>query len=264
VRKRDSAVSGDVFIGAIEFSHPQANDSSAAARLQPLPSRERIPELRYDLRVVQGAEEIRDMRGVVVALSVASLAGALPAAAQVEGAFPRERLGASLLVTTGGGTVAGDTYVTRSAAVVWSRRWNTLTLYLFWRRNVTCRTLLRAVQLPGHLVQVHVTSGPRLHVGRPMPDSQVAFLTIYRNPSTPEHVAGLRHGARLTFESVDSNPGGVWRGRFSLPTRIYGDGNVYGYSGTFAARFCEVSSLRLGARARSLPHGSIGWAAQQA
>jgi hypothetical protein len=189
----------------------------------------------------EAAAIIRAMRGVVVALSVASLAGSLPAAAQVERTFPRERLGASLLVTTGGGTVAGDTYVTRSAAVVWSRRWNTLTLYLFWHRNVTCRTLLRAVQLPGHLVQVHVTSGPRVHVGRPMPEPQVAFLTIYRNPSTPEHVAGLRHGAQLTFESVDSYPGGVWRGRLSLPTRIYGDGNVYGYRGTFAARFCQVN-----------------------
>jgi len=55
----------------------------------------------------------------------------------------------------------------------------------------------RAVQLPGHLVQVHVTSATRVHVGRPMPGSEVAFLTIYRNPSTPEHVAGLNHGAQL-------------------------------------------------------------------
>jgi hypothetical protein len=148
-------------------------------------------------------------------------------------------MGASLLVTSGGGTVAGDTYVTRSAAIVWSRRWNTLTLYLFWRRNVTCGELVRAVQLPGHLVQVHVADEPRVHVGRPM-GSQVAFLTIYRNPSTPEHIAGLKRGAQLTFESVDSYPGGVWRGRLTLPTRIYGDGKVYGYRGTFAARFCQI------------------------
>jgi len=175
---------------------------------------------------------------VVVVLAVATTS---PAAARVEQAFPRERLGASLLVTTGGGTVAGDTYATRSAAVVWSRRWNTLTLYLFWRRNVTCGSLLRAIQQPGHLVQVHVADEPRVHVGRPMPDSQVAFLTIYRNPSTPEHIAGLKQGSRLTFESVDSYPGGVWRGRFALPTRIYGDGKVYGYRGTFAAKFCQTS-----------------------
>jgi hypothetical protein len=184
---------------------------------------------------------IGGVRRVVPAVAVLALAAAVPAAARVEQAFPRERLGASLLVTSGGGTVAGDAYAARSAAIVWSRRWNTLTLYLFWRRSVTCGSLLRAVQLPGHLVQVHVTSEPRVHVGRPMPGSQVAFLTIYRNPSTPEHVAGLRHGATLTFESVDSYPGGVWRGRFSVPTRVYGDGKVYGYRGTFAARFCQVN-----------------------
>src|SRR5436309_10597145 len=98
------------------------------------------------------------MRRVVPAVVVLPVVAAAPAAARVEQAFPRERLGASLLVTTGGGTVAGDTYVTRSAAVVWSRRWNTLTLYLLWRRNVTCGSLLRAIQLPGHLVQVHVAN----------------------------------------------------------------------------------------------------------
>ena len=181
------------------------------------------------------------MRRVVPAVVVLAVVAAAPAAARVEQVFPRERLGASVLVTSGGGMVAGDTYVTRSAAVVWSRRWNTLTLYLFWRRNVTCGALLRAVQQPGHLVQVHVAGEPRVHVGRPMADPQVAFLTIYRNPSTPEHIAGLKQGARLTFESVDSYPGGVWRGRFALPTRIYGDGKVYGYRGTFAAEFCQVN-----------------------
>jgi hypothetical protein len=181
------------------------------------------------------------VRRVVPAVVALAVATAAPAAARVEQAFPRERLGTSLLVTSGGGTVAGDTYVTRSAAVVWSRRWNALTLYLFWRRNVTCGALLRAVQQPGHLVQVHVASEPRVRVGKPMADSQVAFVTIYRNPSTPEHIAGLKRGAQLTFESVDSYPGGVWRGRFTLPTRMYGDGKVYGYDGTFAAKFCETS-----------------------
>jgi multiple sugar transport system substrate-binding protein len=68
------------------------------------------------------------------------------------------------------------------------------------------------------------------------------FLTIFKNPNTPEHIAGLKAGSRLTFESVDSYPGGVWRGRFALPTRTYGDGKVYGYRGTFAAEFCQVSS----------------------
>lgn len=173
-------------------------------------------------------------------LMALTLAAAAPAGAQVERAFPRERLGASVLVTSGGGVVAGNPYVTRSAVVVWSRKWHTLTLYLFRRRRVACRQLLRAVQLPGHLIQVHVTSKPRVHVSRPMADPEVAFVTVYRNRGTPPHVAGLQHGAKLTFEAVNSYPRGIWRGRFSLPTRVYGDGHVYGYHGTFAARFCQV------------------------
>lgn len=179
------------------------------------------------------------MRRLVLAIVVVLLVAAVPASAQLQTAFPRERIGTSILATSGGGVVTGDTYATRSAVVAWSRRFNTLTLYLFWRRHVTCGTLLRAVQQPGHLIQVHVMSAPRVHVGRPMAGPEVAFLTVYRPPK-PEHVAGLKNGARLAFASVNSYPGGVWRGRFDVPTRVYGDGKLYGYHGTFAAKFCEL------------------------
>jgi hypothetical protein len=180
------------------------------------------------------------MRRLVLALLVVALAAAAPAAARIDRAFPRERLGMSLTVTAGGGVVAGHPYATRSAAVVWSRRWNTLTLYLFRRRKVSCRTLVQAVQVPGHLIQIHVASRPRVHITRPMAQPQVAFLTVYRDRSKPTHVAGLKRGARLVFDSVNSYPRGVWRGRFTLPTRVYGDGKIYGYRGTFAARFCQL------------------------
>jgi hypothetical protein len=180
------------------------------------------------------------MRRVVLALGVLALAAAAPAAARIDRAFPRERLGMSLTVTSGGGVVAGHPYVTRSAAIVWSRRWNTLTLYLFRRSKVTCRTLLHAVQVPGHLIQIHVASAPRVHITRPMAQPEVAFLTVYKDRSRPTHVAGLRHGAKLIFDSVNSYPHGIWKGRFTLPTRVYGDGKIYGYHGTFAARFCQV------------------------
>jgi hypothetical protein len=180
------------------------------------------------------------MRRLVLTLLVVTLVAAAPAAARIDRAFPRERLGMSLTVTSGGGVVAGHPYVTRSAAIVWSRRWNTLTLYLFRRTKFSCRTLLHAVQVPGHLIQIHVANSTRVHITRPMAQPEVAFLTVYKNRSKPTHVAGLRHGAKLIFESVNSYPHGIWRGRFTLPTRVYGDGLIYGYRGTFAARFCQV------------------------
>lgn len=185
-----------------------------------------------------GGDDGRMTRAALALMIALALGAAVPASAHVEKAFPRVRLGAGALTTSGGGIVAGDAYSTRSAAIVWNRKWNTLTLYLLWRRGVTCGNVLRLIGQPGHLIQVHVTSVPRVHVARPMPDAQVAFLTIYR--STPEHVAGLKHGATLTFRSVDSYPGGVWSGTFTVPTRIYGDGKTYGYRGTFAAKFCEL------------------------
>lgn len=180
------------------------------------------------------------MKRTCVAGLVVLLLAAVPAYAAAQKAFPRLRSGAGNEATTGGGVVAGDNYVTHSAVVVWNRRWNTLTLYLFWRRGVSCGTVRRAVAKPGHLVQVHVSSRPSVNVESPVADPQVAFLTIYRNPNVPMHVSGLRNGAQLTFTRVDSYPGGVWHGTFKVPQRIYGDGKLYGYRGTFAAGFCEL------------------------
>ena len=180
------------------------------------------------------------VRRLVLAVVAVLVLSAVPASAHLDSAFPRQRLGTSILATSGGGVVNGDTYATRTAVIAWSRKFNSLTLYLLWRRRVTCASLLRVIQMPGHLIQVHVTSTPRVHIGRPMAGPEVAFVTIYKKK--PEHVAGLKHGAQLTFTSVNSFPGGVFRGKFKVPTRIYGDGKLYGYNGTFAAKFCQVSS----------------------
>lgn len=32
----------------------------------------------------------------------------------------------------------------------------------------------------------------------------------------------------------------VWHGVFTVPQRAYGDGKVYGYNGTFAAKWCDL------------------------
>ena len=124
--------------------------------------------------------------------------------------------------------------------MAWNRHWGTLTLYFLRYKRVTCKTLRSVVTRPGNLIQVYVTSKPRVRVGRPMSGPQVAFLTVSENPSAPTHIAGLKHGAQLTFTRVDSYPGGVWHGVFDVPRRIYGDGKLYGYSGTFAARWCSL------------------------
>jgi hypothetical protein len=90
------------------------------------------------------------------------------------------------------------------------------------------------------LIQVRVTDTPRVSVAKPVAAPEVAFVTLYRNQ--PMHVAGLRNGAQLTLTRVDSYPAGVWHGIFKVPRRVYGDGKVYGYSGTFAAKWCQLTS----------------------
>ena len=85
-----------------------------------------------------------------------------------------------------------------------------------------------------------MTSEPRVSVGIPVADPQVAFITVFRNPKIPTKIAGLKEGAKLTFSRVNSYPGGVWHGVFQVPRRVYGDGKLYGYNGTFAARWCDL------------------------
>jgi hypothetical protein len=175
-----------------------------------------------------------------VATLVVLLAAAVPAYAEAQQTFPRLRLGVGNEPNSGGGVVAGDRYVTRTAVIAWNRKFGSLTLYLIWRRRVSCATLRRTITKPGHLIQVHVTDKPRAGIAQPVANPQVAFLTIYRNPAVPTHIAGLKNGAQLRFTRVDSYPGGVWHGTFKVPRRYYGDGKLYGYSGTFAAKWCQL------------------------
>jgi hypothetical protein len=180
-----------------------------------------------------------DLKKAGIATFVVLLA-AVPAYAAVQKSFPRLRLGVGAERTTGGGVVAGDNYVTHAAVIAWNRKSADLTLYLLWRRRVTCATLRRTITRPGHLIQVHVTNEPRVNIRRPTANAQVAFLTINRSPKVPTHIAGLKHGAQLTFTRVDSYPGGVWHGVFKVARRVYGDGKLYGYNGTFAAKWCVL------------------------
>jgi hypothetical protein len=181
-----------------------------------------------------------EVKRVGVAILVILLVAAVPAYAEAQKAFPRLRTGLGNQPTAGGGFVAGDRYVARTAVVTWNRRWNKLTLYLLWRRGATCGTLRRVARRPGHLIQVNITSKPHVNVGLPVADPQVAFVTISNNPKVPMHVAGLKKGAELTITRVDSYPGGVWHGIFKVPRLHYGDGKLYGYNGTFAAKWCEL------------------------
>jgi hypothetical protein len=154
--------------------------------------------------------------------------------------FPRERMGVGNERTTGGGVIAGEPFTPHSAAVVWNRKYNALTLYLLPQRGVTCSKLKGEAAKPGRLIQVSIPSGRRVKVNKPIV-AQAVFILIPRDPTKPQQASGLKNGPKITLSRVDTYPGGIWHGRFTVPRLEYGDGRVYAYNGTFSARWCQIA-----------------------
>jgi hypothetical protein len=172
-----------------------------------------------------------------IALAVVVLACLLVPVASAA-IFPRERMGIGNERTTGGGIIAGTRFTPRSAVVVWKRKWSSLTLYLLAQKGVTCAKLKHEAGRPGRLIQVSIPSAPRVNVNKPT-IAQAVFIQIPRDPTKPQQASGLKNGPKVTFTRVDTYPGGMWHGRFEVPHLAYGDGRVYAYKGTFAARWCD-------------------------
>lgn len=186
----------------------------------------------------------RPPRTLVPVLAAAALVAAVSAWLLVPVAsaavFPRERMGVGNERTTGGGIIAGVRFTPHSALVVWNRKYNALTLYLLPRRGVTCSTLKREAARPGRLIQVNIPSGRKVRVNDPM-SAHAVFLLIPRDPAKPQQGSGMRNGPKVVLSRVDTYTRGVWHGRFTVPQLAYGDGKVYAYNGTFAARWCQFA-----------------------
>ena len=176
-------------------------------------------------------------RAVVVCVAFFVFAGSAAGAEPPKG-FPALKYGIGVEPMWGGGTFAGEAYSPRTAVVAWSMKARTLTLYLLRERHVTCGGLGRAITAPGLLVQALITARPLAKVvARPIPSQTLQFVT-HREGRVG--VGALKEGVRLVLTRVDSHPGGVWHGRLSVPKKVYADGKLYGYRGTFAARWCQV------------------------
>jgi hypothetical protein len=177
----------------------------------------------------------------LLAISVIGCVFAGAALASSTATFPRLQLGIGNESTAGGGMVAGAPYRTHSAFVAWNRRRKDLTLYLVRARGVDCRNLIKVARRPGNLIQAVIKARPLAnYVYHRLPDQTLQFVTHYADTHRPLHDAGLRQGVKLVLTRVDSYPGGVWHGRLTVPTKVYGDGKVYGYRGTFAAGWCDL------------------------
>lgn len=185
------------------------------------------------------SSKMRRVLGVVVVLL--ALAGSAYAqdTANLK-PFPKLRFGIGTEPTTGGGYLANSPYHTRTAIIAWNRRHQDLTLYLIRAQSLNCRNFLRIATRPGNLIQALIKARPLIrYVNRRLPNQTLQFITYYKNQ--PLHVSGLKQRVNLVFTSVDSYPGGVWHGRLDVPIKRYGDGMIYGYHGTFAARWCDRS-----------------------
>jgi hypothetical protein len=171
----------------------------------------------FSFGIVQLTIRVVDVRAPLHVCNV-PLSGE-PASEPVQQLFPHVRAGTGRQPTSGGGFVAGDRYVARSAAVAWSRKTNDLTLYLLWRKSVSCATLRQVITMPGHLVQVHVTDKPHVPVRKQVGNPQVAFLTIFRNPKVPTRIAGLRQGPGSRSPASTAIPEGYGTATSQCPRR---------------------------------------------
>ena len=177
-------------------------------------------------------------RALVVCVAVLVVVGSAAAAGKPPKRFPALHYGIGVEPTWGGGTFAGEAYAPRAAVVAWSRKARTLTLYLLRQKHVTCSGLADAVTAPGVLVQALITARPLAHaIGKPIPNQTLQFVT-HREGRVG--VGALKEGVRLVLTRVDTRPAGVWHGKLSVPKKVYADGKLYGYRGTFAARWCQV------------------------
>jgi hypothetical protein len=178
-------------------------------------------------------------RGLGLLFVLLAFAGTAYAAGTLTGkAFPKLRIGIGAEPTAGGGYMEDSPYHTRSAIVAWNRRHRDLTLYLIRAPSVNCRNFLRVATRPGHLIQALIKARPLArYIGRRLPNQTLQFITYF--PNAPLHVSGLKQHVNLVLTGIDSYPGGVWHGRLDVPIKRYGDGKLYGYRGTFAARWCD-------------------------
>jgi hypothetical protein len=177
-------------------------------------------------------------RTLVVFLAVLALAGSAVAAQQPPKRFPALRYGVGAEPNWGGGTFAGVRYKPHQAVVAWAMKARTLTLYLLRQKHVGCSSLDHAITAPGLLVQALITARPLSRVvGHVIPNQTLQFV-LHRDGRVA--VGAMKQGVRLVLTRIDSHRGGVWHGRLSVPKKIYADGKLYGYRGTFAARWCQV------------------------
>jgi hypothetical protein len=177
-------------------------------------------------------------RILVAVVVVLALASSALAAGQPPKRFPALRYGAGAEANWGGGTFAGIPYKPHQAVVAWNTKARTLTLYLLRQKHVTCLTLNQAITAPGLLVQALITARPLSRVvGHTIPNQTLQFV-LHQNGRVG--VGAMKDGVQLVLTRVDTYRNGVWHGRLSVPKKIYADGKLYGYHGTFAARWCQV------------------------
>lgn len=178
-------------------------------------------------------------RTLAVLVAVVAVAGSALAAQQPPKRFPALRYGSGNEPNWGGGTFAGIRYKPHQAVVAWNTKARTLTVYLLRQRHVTCASLNDAITAPGLLVQALITARPlKRVVGHAIPDQTLQFV-LHRNGRVA--VGAMKNGVRLVLTRVDSHRNGIWHGRLSVPKKVYADGKLYGYRGTFAAKWCQVT-----------------------
>ena len=172
-----------------------------------------------------------------IALAVVVLACLLVPVASAA-VFPRERMGIGNERTTGGGIIAGTRFTPRSAVVVWKRKWSSLTLYLLAQKGVTCAKLKH--EAGGRAASSR--SASRAPHGSTSTSRRSRRPSSSRSPATrrsPSRRRASRTARRSPSPGSTPTLAACGTGGSRCRSLAYGDGRVYAYKGTFAARWCD-------------------------
>jgi hypothetical protein len=156
------------------------------------------------------------------------------------GPYPAQHQGSGREPTTGSGIFAGTRFVPRSALADYEiglsccpeKTVGNVNVFLFERSGVACRSLeaARSKRFFSYTVE---TDGRKLPIGSVVPAGlfqQASFNVIGLT-------TGFQPGVSIVFTRIDTTPGGVWHGRIKVPRQTY-EHKTYGFTGTFAARWC--------------------------
>ncbi len=160
--------------------------------------------------------------------------------------YPELLIGSGTETMNVRGSYLGEAFVGRSGLVI-AHRYGDIDIKLF-PHPVSCSKWFRGTPA-GVAFEISVSADREtlsvVPVGRPLREYSLWWDTGRGNRSKSDGLEfvmdGLGEPGSVTLTSIDTNPGGIWRGRISVKPSRTAMGRRQFIDGTFAAQWCDIS-----------------------